>query len=110
MTLLQQLGLQAVHDAVDLLRGNRALLARAEEAVQDLLAAEGLAAPILLDDEKRRRLDRFVGRETLVTRQTLAAAPDGLALLRGSRVDDLVFQMPTGGTLHSSTPAATLST
>src|SRR5947207_8345576 len=110
LALLQELRLQLVHQGVDPLRGDGALLGGAQEPVQDLLPAEGLAPSVFLDDQERRGLHRLVGGEAPLAGQALPAAADRMPLLRGARVDHLVLEVAAGGTLHCIIPAVKVST
>src|SRR6185503_16583215 len=109
LSLLHQLRLQPVHDRVDPLGGDGPLLTGAQEAVQDLLAAERLAPAVLLYHEERRRLQGLVGREPPVAGEAFPPAADGLALLGRAGIDDLVLEMAARGTLHCITPAVSVS-
>src|SRR5262245_40264580 len=64
---LDALPLDAIGDRLDLLARDRALLAGAAHAVQDLLAVELLTLAGLLDDPQRRALRPLVGRVAPMT-------------------------------------------
>src|SRR5437867_249021 len=105
--LAEKIRLQPVDDRVKPLGRDGALLARPQEPVQDLLAAERLPPAVLLDHEERRRLDCLIGREPPLALETLAAAADRLPLLGGAGVDHLVLQVAARRALHVSSPAET---
>src|SRR5947207_4355446 len=74
-----ELRLDVVDDRPQPLGRDVALLSRLLQAVEQLLGVEVLAAPILLGDEERHRLDALIGGESLPALQTLTPAPDRLA-------------------------------
>ena len=58
---------------------DRALVARASEAGEELLAIERLAAAVLLHDERQDLFDALVGREAARALLALATAPRDVA-------------------------------
>ena len=70
--------------AVIIRDGHWALLARALDAAQHLIAVKALARAVLLDDDHRQALDRLIGREAPHARQALAPAADAAALVGGA--------------------------
>ena len=99
-----QVLLDLLADALELVERHGALLAGADHAAQDLAPVEALAAAVLLDDDHRQALHRFIGGEALFARQALAAAADAAALLRRAGVDDLAFLVTAVGAFHGLAP------
>src|SRR5689334_9147149 len=106
-TWAKEVGLERIHERMKLLGRDRPLFAGAENPVQNLFPAERLAPPILLDDEKRRGLHRFIRREAAMTLETLAPPPDRLSLLGGARIDHLILEVAARRTLHTRSPTET---
>src|SRR4030095_6825058 len=81
LAALLDLPLDPVRHGFDRIRGDRPLLARAEQAVHDLLAVEGLATPVLLDHQRQRGVRALVGGEATPAPVAVPAPPDGVAPL-----------------------------
>src|SRR5262245_45799408 len=84
----EELLLDAVDRAVDVLRRHRALVQRPREAGADLLTVVRGAIAVRLHHCRHRQLDPLVGSETLVAGFALAPPADALAVLRHAGVDD----------------------
>ncbi len=84
-------GFGLVDDVLHLGGGDVALLAGVQQAGEDLLAVEFLAAAVLLDDHVGDFVDALVGGEALVAALALAAAADGVGFLAFAGVDDPVL-------------------
>jgi hypothetical protein len=91
-------------DRLQLAQGDRPLLARLEQSVEELLAAELLAGAVVLDDHVRDVLDLLVGREPPAAAQAFAAAADGHAVAALARVHDPVAVFGAEGTPHVGLP------
>ena len=94
-----QVLLDLLADALELVERHRTLLAGADHTAQDLAPVEALAAAVLLDDDHRQALHRFIGGEALFARQA-----DAAALLRRAGVDDLAFLVTAVGAFHGLAP------
>src|SRR5215510_12815321 len=101
---LVQLGLDVDDDVVDGLDADRALLARLQDRAAELLAVEGLAAPVALDHVRQHVLDVLVGRVAAVAFETLTAAPDELPVPAYPRVDDPILRVTAKRALHRAPP------
>ena len=75
-----ELCLDGIDHLLDLLNGNRALLARTQDTGSQLGAVKDLAGFIALDDNDRNGLDHLMGGKTLAAFQTFTTAADALAL------------------------------
>ncbi len=64
------------------------------------MAIELFAATVLLDDHVGDFIDAFVGGETFLAAEALAAAADGVAFFAFARIDDLVFEVAAERTQH----------
>src|SRR5688500_1748314 len=98
-TLLER-GLDPVGDTLDRTHADRPLLARFQQARNELLPLESLPAAILLDDHIGNLIDALVAGEPSAAAEALSPSPDDLAFLAFARVDDLVAQMAAEGALH----------
>src|SRR5262249_17423566 len=83
---------------------DRPLLARFQEAGQQLLTVEPLARAVLLHHHVRDLVDPFVAGEALAAAEALAPAANHLALLRLPRVDDLVPEVAAVRAFHAVAP------
>src|SRR4029077_11261309 len=101
---LVQLGLDLDADVVDGLHADRPLLARLQDGAAELLAVEGLAAPVALDHVRQHVLDVFVGRVPAVALETLTAAPDELPVPAHPRVDNPILRVTAKRALHRAPP------
>src|SRR6188508_1786073 len=104
---LLQRGFHAVGNRLERRDADRALFARLQESRDELLALEALAAAVLLHHHVRDLVDPFVAGKALGAAETFASAANNLALAAFARVDDLIAEMSTIGTLHSSVPSNT---
>ena len=95
-----QLSLDVVHHLLYLFDRHRTLLARAEDTGSELVAVKDLTALVALDYNYRNGLDDLMGRKALAALETLSAAADALALIGGTRINDLALFISTVGTLH----------
>src|SRR5207245_8141251 len=89
-----QFGLDVVDDRPQALGGDVALLGRLLQAGEELLGVEVLAAPVLLGDVERHRLDALIRGEALPALQAFTPAADRLPGLGGSGVDHLQVVVP----------------
>src|SRR6266702_7803509 len=96
-----ELGFDVVDDGAQALGGDVALFGRLLQPVEELLRVEVLAAPVLLRDEERDRLDAFVRGEALPTLQALTPASNRLPHLGVARVDDFQVVMAAVWATHS---------
>src|SRR6185369_2923862 len=83
---------------------DRTLLARLEEAGNQLLPFEAFARAVLLDHHVGDLVDAFVTGETAAAVETLTPAADGFALLALARVHDFVAKMAAERALHWFAP------
>src|SRR5215203_112386 len=95
-----------IDDRLQLLQGDRPLLARLEQAAEELLAAELLARAVVLDDHVGDILDLLVGGEAPAAAQALAAAADGRAVAALPRVDHPVAVFGAKGAPHRALSAS----
>src|SRR5436190_10604815 len=93
--------LDAVGDAFEHRHADRPLLARLQQAADQLLALEPLAGAVLLHDHVRDFVDPFVAREAFAAFEALASPADDLAFLGLARVDDFVAQVSAVRALHA---------
>jgi hypothetical protein len=102
--LLFVFGLAFLHDRIhhrlDLLLGDRSLLAALLDPVENLPAIEILARSIALEDPQSHANDLFISRETVATCDANPAPPDHFALPDDPAVDHLVVQMTAFGAFH----------
>jgi hypothetical protein len=76
------------------LRGrDGALFGRAEEAGEHLVAVKGLTLAVLFDDHVWDLVDALVRRESAPALEALAATADRAAVLRFTRINDLILYM-----------------
>jgi hypothetical protein len=90
-----------IDDGFKLGRGNGSLFASLQEALEDFLALETLAATVLLDHHVRDFVDAFVGGEAAGTFQALPAATDGVAGAAFAGIDYLVIEVGAERTFHA---------
>src|ERR1700693_770703 len=95
-------GFGLVHNLLELADWHRPFLTCTQQAVQNFLAVEFLAASVLLDHHVRNFIDALVGGEALGALQALAAAADRLRLFAFARVDYLVIGEAAKGTFHGA--------
>src|SRR5512135_2941909 len=93
-------GLDLLDDLLELADLDGPLLAGLHHAPEELLAVEGLAGAVLLDDHVGDLFDLLVGREPSLAGEALPAPPDGQAFLALPRVDDLAFEKAAEGAPH----------
>src|SRR4029079_14417512 len=95
----------AIGNVLDRGDAHRPLLARFQQAGNQLLPLEALPAAVLLHDHVRDVFDSLVARETLlaIRAEALPPAADLAAILFLARVDDLVHQVPAVRALHEAT-------
>ena len=89
--------LHVVGDRLERRHGHRPLLAGLEQAGDQLLALEPLAAAVLLDHHVGDLVDPLVAGEAAAALEALAAPADDVAFLALARVHDLVAQWPQYG-------------
>ncbi len=94
---------RCVDDGFELAGGDGAFFAGAEQAAQDLLPVEALAAAVFFHDHVGDFVDALVGGEAAIAALALAAAADGVGLFALARVDDAVLPEAAIGTLHMLT-------
>ena len=99
---VHQEGFGGVDDCFQLACRNGAFFAGAEQAAEDLLAVESLAAAVFLDHHVGDFVDALVGGEAAVAALALAAAADGVGLLAFARVDDAILPETAIGTFHAT--------
>ena len=97
---LLQLPLDAGDERLDLLGGDRPLLAGGRDALDDLRAVERLAAAVLLHDLREDLLDPLVGGEAARAAEALAPAARRLPVLRLAGVDDPVLEVSAVRAAH----------
>jgi hypothetical protein len=68
-----------IHDGFEFRRGNGTFFAGFQQALQNFLALEAFAPPILLDHHVGNFVDAFVGGETARAFQAFAAAANRVA-------------------------------
>src|SRR5205807_839208 len=95
-----ELRLDLANDVVDRLDADRPLLARFQNRGAELLAVEGLAPAVPLDDVRQDILDVLVGRVPPVALEALTPAPDELALAPDPRVDDPILRVTAKRAFH----------
>ena len=100
LAALLHLALDAVGHRLDGVRRDRSLLARAQQAVHDLLPVERLAPPVLLDHQRQRVVDPLVGGEAPAAALAVPPAPDDVAFLPEPRVDDPAVRRPAERAPH----------
>src|ERR1700756_4589432 len=98
-----------VHHAFDLIdyrlqlrRSYRPLLASFQQALQNLLALESFAAPVLLDPHVRNFVDAFVRGETPAAFKAFPAPANGVAAAPFARINYLVVDVRAERALHSA--------
>jgi hypothetical protein len=87
---------------VDPLALDRALLKCNANGTFKFVAIEGLAFPVLLDDDQISQLDTLVSRETTSAGGAESSAADGDVVLGGAAVLDLGVDVSAEGTAHES--------
>lgn len=95
-------GFGFIDDGLHLGGGDIAFLAGLEQAVEDLLAVETLAAAVFLDDHVGDLVDALVGGKAFFAALALAPPPDGIGFLALARVDDAILTETAVGALHWS--------
>src|SRR2546430_6397800 len=91
-------------DVVDRLDADRPFLARFQDRRAELLAVEGLAPAVPLDDVRQDVLDVLVGRVPPVALEALAPASDELAVTPDPRVDHPIFRVTAKRAFHRPSP------
>src|SRR5712672_1297059 len=91
-----------VDDSLKLGRRHRPLLASFQQTLQNFLAFEAFAAPILLDHHVRNFVDPFVRGEAPSTFEAFPPAPNSVAAAALSRINYLVVDVRTEWALHSA--------
>ena len=89
---------EAIH--VDLVDGDRPLLAGFDDPAHQTVTVERLTAAVLLDNHERYLLDIFIRRESLLTFQTFAPPADGGPFRVQTRINDLCFLITARRTVH----------
>src|SRR5580698_1857048 len=98
---IHEIALRSVHYPFQLAGRNRTLLARAQQAAQNLLPVEALAASIFLHHHVRNFVDALVSGEAAIAALALAPAADRVRLLALARIDNPVLCEATVRTLHA---------
>src|SRR6185503_9103179 len=93
--------LDPVGDGFERRHADRTLLARLEQAGDQLLPLEALPAAVLLHHHVRDLVDPFVAREAAAALEAFTAAADHVALAALARVDDLVAEVAAERALHT---------
>ena len=96
-----EVALDAVDDLLQPLHRNRALLARAAEALEQLPPLVVLPPAVLLDDHVRDFVNAFVTCKSPLAIQTLPPPADGVAFLGQAGFHHLRFQMTAKRALHA---------
>src|SRR5918995_2447255 len=96
-----RLGLDALHDRLELARVDVPLVGGANQAAAELLAVEGPAPPIPLDHLERNRDGALIGGEAMPARGALPAAPQRGAPLGLPGLEDRGRRV-AAGTIHCS--------
>jgi hypothetical protein len=99
-TQVQQLLLDALHGAVDLLRAHRALAQRQVHRAEQLGAVVLDAPAVLLDDRGESDVRALVGGEALFAVGALAPAADEVPVLGHAGLHHLGVGMAAEGALH----------
>src|SRR5205807_10664844 len=92
--------LHAIGDRLEGGDAHGALLARLQQARNELLPLEALPAAVLLHHHVGDLVDPLVAGEALAAIETLAPAANHFAFLRLARIDDFVAEMAAIRTLH----------
>src|SRR5277367_6337594 len=90
-----------VDDGFELGRGDRALFAGLEQALQDFLAFEAFAAAIFFDDHVGNFVDALVGGKAAGALEALAAAANGIPGAAFAGINHLVINVGAERALHS---------
>src|SRR5258708_15056961 len=91
-----------VDDAFEFRRGHRALLAGLQQALQNFLTFETLAAAIFLDDHVGDFVDSLVGGEAAAAFEAFAAAANGIAAAAFAGINHLVVDVRAERAFHSA--------
>src|SRR5512139_1543862 len=97
-----ELHLEGVDEMFDGGVADGALLARLEDAGEDLLPVERLAAAVPLDHQGELLLDPLVGGETALAGEAFPPSPDHVAVLTRPGVDHLVVVVAAPGAPHGA--------
>ena len=89
-----------IDDLFELNSRNRAFLSSSEQSGEHFIAVKLFTFAVLFDDHIWDLVNAFVRRKTPSAAQALTAAPDGIAILRLARIDDLIFNVCTKWTTH----------
>ena len=95
-----KLTLNFVHHLFDGFGGNRPLLARLLQAVDDFQPVERLASAVFFGDHRKNFFNPFVGSVALLAGFTLAASTDDIAFARFAGIDDFTFGVTAEGTFQ----------
>src|SRR5258708_30060639 len=90
-----------VDDGFELRSGHGPFFTSFQQALQNFLALESFAAPVLLDDHVGNFVDAFVSGEAASTFEAFAAAANGVAGTPFPRINHLVVYLRAEGALHS---------
>src|SRR5499427_13469 len=101
---LLQRGLHAVGDGLERRHAHGPLLARFQQARDQLLPLEPFARAIFLDHHVRDLVDPFVAGESFAALEALTPPSNRFTCLGFARVDDFVSQMAAVRTLHDFAP------
>src|SRR5262245_43966390 len=88
-------------DVVHGLHAYGSLLTRLQNGAAELLAVEGLAPPIALDDAREHVLDVLVRGVAAVALEAGAPAPDELPLTADAGIDHPILAVAAEGALHA---------
>ena len=95
-------GLYLADSLFELFHIDGTLFTRLEHTVEKLVSVKDLTRFVLFDNDYRHGFDYLISCEALAAAHTLAAAADSLALVGGTRVDDLALFKTTERTLQSN--------
>jgi hypothetical protein len=99
-----------VDDGFEFRRRDRALFAGFEEALEDLLALEALAAAIFLDDHVGNLVDALISGKPPRAFEAFTAAADGVAGTALAGINYFVIEMRAERALHSeASPGASVA-
>ncbi len=96
--------LHRIDDGHEIASRHRQFFTRPEQAVEEFLAVEALAPPVLLDDGCWKFVDPFVGGESLFALRAFTAASNLQTVPDVARIDDPVVGVSAERAIHPAAP------